>query len=69
MAAQKSVRRKRAKKRTLAKRDTGVAPAPTRAQKRSVIQSLGAIKNDAQNIELKIKQVLDTLIEVDFEDL
>lgn len=67
MAAQKRAKRKRASKNRLANRGN-VAP-PTRAQKRSVIQSLGAIKDASQDIELRIGKVLDTLHEVDFEDL
>ena len=67
MAAQKRARRKRASKKRFASR--GNAGPPTRAQKRSVIQSLGTIKNDAQDIELRIGKVLDTLQDVDYIDI
>lgn len=66
MAAQKSVKRKRAKKKMLANR--GNEGPPTRAQKRSVKLSLGAIKNVAKDIELRIEQVVGALNDMDWED-
>jgi len=67
MAAQKRTRRKRANKKRLANRGNG--GIPTRAQKRKVIQSLGTIKNDAKDIELRVKQIVDILEPVDFIDI
>ena len=65
MAAKKRAERKRANKKRSASRGNGVTP--TLAQKRIIKQSLGAIKNDAKNIELRIDQVLGRLYEVDFD--
>jgi hypothetical protein len=66
MAAKKRAERNRANKKRPASRGNGVTP--TLAQKRSMKQSLGAIRNDAKNIELRIDQVLRKLSEVDFGD-
>lgn len=67
MAAKKRAKRKSVKKKMFAKGDQGIIP--TRAQKRTVKDSLGAIKNDVQDIELRIDRVLDTLNAVDWEDI
>lgn len=66
MGATKRARRKRANKNRPASQGKGITATP--AIKRSVKKSLGVIKNDAKDIELRIGQVLDTLDEVDFID-
>lgn len=40
---------------------------PTRAQKKRVLDELDAIKSDAQDIQVQVKLVRDTLIRVDFD--
>lgn len=66
MAAKKRARSKGANKGRPANRGNG--GIPTRAQKRRVKQFLGAIKNNAKDIELRIKQVVDTLDSADWRD-
>ena len=63
MAAKKLGSREKASKKRTANRSNEITP--TAAQKRSVKNPLGAIKNDAKDIELRIDQVLGTLDEVD----
>jgi hypothetical protein len=66
MTAKKRAKGKSVKKKRLDDRGSGIIPTP--AQKKSVKDSLGAIKNDVKDIELRIDRVLDTLDSVDFID-
>jgi hypothetical protein len=58
MAAKKGARSTRGNKRK--------PKMPTRAQKKLVLDALGAIKSDAQDTQVQVKRIRDILIRVDF---